>query len=241
MDKAVVIDELLRAWRRSDDPEDYARTVLADVDFGDLRLEVGGWQRVCCLRHLKRLTNVACYGDFGSLEPVAAAPSLRQLELIQNEALRDLRPLTRSRTLRTLVLTSGCEFLRDLSPLADTGIQELRLRLVRAALGSLRTVRLRTLRIRDGRISGGLEPLPAELPLRELIVDNLPGSRSLVGVERWPGLETVSIVGAPRPEEVEALARLPRLRRLIVQNVPAAERNDAVAAVLRHPPAWRCS
>jgi hypothetical protein len=34
VDESIVIDELLRAWRHSDDPEEYARTALAQVDFG---------------------------------------------------------------------------------------------------------------------------------------------------------------------------------------------------------------
>ncbi|HEY3140087.1 MAG TPA: hypothetical protein VGJ86_03110 [Acidimicrobiales bacterium] len=187
-----VIDELLRAWRRSEDPDAYARTVLADIDFGDRSLKVRGWHRVRCLQHLTRLTNVVCYGDFALLEAVAAVPHLRRLELVQNELVRDLRPHAKCGTLRTLVLTTGCRFLRDLSPLAETTVEELSLHLIAADLGTLRSDHLRRLAIRDLRLADGLHPLPADLPLRELALDNLPRSRSLVGVERWSTLEQVA-------------------------------------------------
>jgi NACHT domain len=218
-----VIDELLRAWRRSDDPEDYARTVLASVDFGQRSLEVRGWHRVRCLKHLTRLSNVVCYGDFAPLDAVAAVPRLRRLVLVQNELVRDLRPLADCPTLRILVLTAGCQFLRDLSPLAETTVEELSLHLVAADLGTLRGDRLRRLVIRDPRLADGLHPLPVDLPLRELVVDNLPRSRSLVGIDRWAGLEEVSFRGVPSAEEIEALAKLPRLRRLTVLGVGATD------------------
>jgi hypothetical protein len=231
VDEAVVIEELLRAWRRSDDPEDYARSVLAHVDFGDRRLEVRGWHRAVCLRHLPSLTNVACYGDVTPLDPLAAIPNLRRLELIQNEVLRDLGPLARCRTLRVLRLR-GCGWVRDLSPLARTTVEELALYLMRADLATLRGARLRSLSIRDPRIEAGLQVLPAELPLRELVVDNLPGSRSLLGVERWRELERLSIMGAPRPDELQALARLPGLRHLVVRRPAAAGELAPLEALL---------
>lgn len=213
-----VIDELLRAWRRSEDPDRYAATVLADVDFGDRRLEVRGWHRVRSLPHLRRLTDLVCYGDFADLTPIAAVPRLRRLELVQNEMVRDLSPLAASATLRVLRLTTGCQFLHDLSPLAHTGIVDLGLHLVEADLGTLRSEQLRRLAIRDRRIAGGLDMLPHELPLRELVIDNLPRNRNLLGVERWPTLEHVSVRGLPRPDEVAALARLPALRRLTIHD-----------------------
>lgn len=223
MGESRVIDELLRAWRRSDDPEGYARNVLADVDFGDRTLEVRGWHRVRCLPHLRRLTSVTCYGDFSGLEAVAAVPHLRRLELVQNELVRDLTPLSACRTLRVLLLTTGCQFLRDLSPLARTTVEELGLHLVTADLSTLRSPRLRRLAVRDQRLAGGLHPLPADLPLEELELDNLPRARNLVGVERWPTLAHVTVRGVPAGDEVESLARLPRLRTLTLVG-PADDR-----------------
>lgn len=78
IDQSVVIDELLRAWRLSEDPEKYATTVLADVDFGDRRLEIQRWSRVQYLRHLTKLTVVSCRGDLTPLDPLAAIPRLHR-------------------------------------------------------------------------------------------------------------------------------------------------------------------
>jgi hypothetical protein len=231
--ESLVVDELLRAWRRWDDPRSYARTVLADVDFGDRRVEVRGWRRVECLPYLKHLTDVVCYGDFGDLRPLADVRKLRRLELVQNESIRDLSPLAGSRSLRVLQLTTGCQFLRNLSPLADTTVEELVLHLVKAVdLASLRGSRLHRLVIRDRGIEAGLHALPEDLPLRELVIDNLPRYRNLQGIDRWPTLERLVIKGVPRPDEIDAIERLPALRRLDVHDVPTAE-VDAVRSVLQ--------
>jgi hypothetical protein len=122
-----VIDELLRAWRRSDDPEIYARTVLADVDFGDRRLEVRGWHRVRCLSHLRRLANVVCYGDFADPTPVAAVPALRRLEpLVSFPALRrldldDAPAHPGWSTLAASLASAGIELRRDGIPVVASG------------------------------------------------------------------------------------------------------------------------
>jgi hypothetical protein len=229
-----VIDELLRAWRRWDDPEVYAREVLADVDFGDRRLEVRSWRRIACLPHLKHLTDVACYGNFADLTPLAAIPRLRRLELVQNGLVRDLGPLVENRTLRSLYLTAGGQFLRNLSPLARTAIDELDLRMIGADLGTLTGMRLRRLVVRDHRLADGLDRLPADLPLRELVVTNLATSRNLRGVERWPELEHVSVNGMPELEELDALAKLPALAHLSVHGpevIADLARLDALPAL----------
>ncbi|HEX4704940.1 MAG TPA: NACHT domain-containing protein [Pseudonocardiaceae bacterium] len=214
---AMVIDELLSGWRQSPDPVEYARVVLAKVDFGDLRVPVRRWDRVLALKHFARLTAVRCIGDITPLDPLAEIPSLRTLELRANGVVRDLRPLAASRTLSELDLLV-CDLLRDLSPLADSAVRSLSLHQVdRADLASLRDVPLHRLRIRHPGLAGGLHPLPDTLPLRELVVDNQPGHRSLLGVERWPTLEYVSVDGAPRADEAAALISLPALRHLVVR------------------------
>src|SRR5262249_4894117 len=129
IDQSIVIDELLRAWRHSDDPENYARTVLAQVDFGDRQLQGQRWSRIQHLNYLTRLTNVSCRGELSVLDPLVAVPSLRSLELLQNPALRSLAPLTRCASLRSLHL-AGCPLLRDLSPLAATAVDTLGLHLM---------------------------------------------------------------------------------------------------------------
>jgi hypothetical protein len=223
MDQAVVIDELLRAWRQADDPEDYARTVLATVNFGGSRVDVRGWHRVRHLHHLTRLTNVRCLGDLRPLDPLAAIPNLTTLELVQNEQVRDLSPLADTRHLRDLRMTH-CPQISDLSPLARTTVERLELHfLLSAALPTLAGAPLRALTVRDRRLATGLQPLPADLPLTELTIDNTEHDRNLTGITRWPTLEQVTATGVPTAAEIAELAALPRLRMLFLYRPQPAD------------------
>jgi hypothetical protein len=222
VEESVVIDELLRAWRLSENPADYARTVLAEVDFGDRLLDVRSRRRAEQLKYLNRLTNVQFRGDLTPLDSLAAIPNLRRLSLMANEVLRDLSPLAGCQSLRTLALT-GCPLVENFAPLAGTSVEELGLhQMTRVRFGTLTGVRLRGLSVRDRMLSDGLHPLPADLPLRELAVDNRAQDRNLRGIERWPGLEAVSFFGVPGAEEVAALAALPNLRHLRVREPESA-------------------
>jgi hypothetical protein len=250
LDQSVVIDELLRAWRLSEDPERYATTVLADVDFGDRRLEIQRWSRVQYLRHLSKLTVVSCRGDLTPLDPLAAIPRLHRLELLQNTVLRSLAPLTAAPNLRVLHLAS-CPLLRDLSPLARTNVSELHLYLMNAPLRTLSGSKITRLVIRDRSLAAGLEPIPDDLPLTELVLDNRPPDRSLRGIERLPALTHVEFFGTPdreelaalrrlpmltsltahRPDAVHELVQLPELRRLTVDEIPAARYQEMLVAL----------
>lgn len=216
IDQARVIDELLRAWRQSDDPQEYAQTILAEIDFGDRPLEIRSWHRAQHLRYLTRLSRVVCRGDLTPLDPLAAIPRLQRLSLMSNDVLRDLSPLARCRSLMVLEL-AVCPLVRDLSALAGTTVEELSLHLMRADLGTLAGTGIRRLAVRDHALAGGMQALPDDLPLRELTMDNRPADRNLAGIDRWPGLERVCVSGIPRPDEVRALAGLPELRHLIIR------------------------
>jgi hypothetical protein len=256
LNESLVIDELLRAWRASDDPEGYAREVLADIDFADRDVTIRGWHRAQYLPHLVGLRNLECHGDLTPLTPVAGAPRLRRLALNQNGVLRDLSPLAGcaelvelrltgcslirdlaplagSRALRVLYL-SQCPLVRDLAPLAETSIEELSLYLMACDLGSLAGAGLTSLAIRDRRLADGMAVLPADLPLRRLRLDNLADDRNLRGVERWPELAHVTVWGVPDAEETECLRRLPRLRDVAVRGAGSAAALAAFRAALPH-------
>jgi hypothetical protein len=82
---------------------------------------------------------------------------------------------------------------------------------------------LRSLTIRERAIEAGLETLPSDLPLRELMIDNLDDRRSLRGIDRWPALVRVSIRGVPDKDDVQMLTTLPELRHLVVRQPKSAE------------------
>jgi hypothetical protein len=198
-------------------------------------ISVCRWDRVLALKHFARLTAVRCIGDITPLDPLAEIPSLRTLELRANDVVRDLRPLAASSTLDALELLM-CGWLSDLAPLAESGVRDLSLHLVdKAKLASLRDVPLVRLCVQHPGLAGGLHQLPDTLPLRELVVDNQPGNRSLLGVDRWPTLEYVSVVGGPRVDEAAALAELPALRHLVIRRAESI----ADLATVRSWPALR--
>ena len=166
------------------------------------------------------------------LDPLAAIPSLKTLELIQNTMLRSLAPLVHSPTLRVLHL-AGCPLVRDLSPLARTGVRALGLHLMNADLTTLAGGALESLSIRDRAVAGGLEPIPADLPLRELIVENRPPDRSLRGISRWPELARLALFGVPDAAELRDLTGLPRLTELALHGPDSGPAVRALRALGR--------
>jgi hypothetical protein len=229
MHQSTVVDELLRGWREFDFDESYARFLLSQVDFGDRVLEVRRWGLLPRLRHLTTLQALKLLGDVpladirDGLYPLADIHNLRNLEIVANELVQHLSPLIRCRKLHSLKI-SGYSALRDVSALAKTGIERLTLHpLGRTAnrgaidLATLSGARITYLSIHHPALGDGLTSLPADLPLAELEVTNRASQRSLVGIDRWPGLEKVSVHGTLAEAEVEALMELPRLRYLVVR------------------------
>ncbi|TNC20680.1 NACHT domain-containing protein [Amycolatopsis alkalitolerans] len=234
-DRGVVIDELLRAWRQFDHSESYARTLLSNVDFGERVLEVHRWDSLTRLRYLRKLTAVQLVGDLALTDregrrPLAEIPRLRHLEIRANEVAEDLSGLGGCAALRVLWI-SGYSRLRDLSALAGLGVEELRLHTT-GGFGELRVPQLATLAgaplrllsVRHPALERGLGVLPADLPLTELVLDGRAEYRSLQGIERFTGLEKVTVHGVPSVEEVRLLGELPALKRLVVHGAaPAAD------------------
>jgi len=232
-DQGVVIDELLRAWRVFDHSEDYARTLLSHVDFGDLVLEVHRWDVLPRLRHLRNLTAVQLIGnialtDHHGRRPLAEIANLTRLEIRSNEQARDLGGLAGCDRLRVLRI-SGYSALQDLSALTELGVEELYPHTTGGfasrrtpGLATLGGARLRLLSLRRPGLSGGIEQLPENLPVTELVLDSRPGS--LVGVRRCARLEKLTVAGIPSVDEVRELRDLPALGRLIVRGaMPVSE------------------
>lgn len=160
-----------------------------------------------------------CTGTSSSC--TARSATTCRLELMQNEVLKSLEPLAGHGSLRSLHLTQ-CPGVRDLSPLARTGVEELSLHFTPADLRTLKGARLHTLRVRHSALETGLAAIPADLPLRVPAVDNRPPGRSLLGVSRWPGLRVVECYGIPHPAELAELAELPALERLVIRQPESA-------------------
>jgi hypothetical protein len=246
--RGAVIDELLRAWRQNGYAEEYARTLLSNVDFGELVLEVHRWDVLLRLRHLRSLASVQLIGNIPlddratGLYPLAELPSLRHIEIKSNEVARDLHGLTGCTTLRSVEVSGYHNAIEDLSALAGLAVTDLRLLTGGhdgAAVPALRTLTgapLHRLHIRHPALHSGLAGpggLPHDLPLTELTVDIRLEDRNLLGIGHWPHLHTVTAYGVPRAEEVEALAELPELRHVVLHHVRDAEQVSRLRALVR--------
>jgi hypothetical protein len=217
--QSMVIDELLAGWRHAADVEDYARTVLSNVDFGDLRVPVRRYERARELRHFTKLRAVRCIGDIAPLDPLADIPHLHTLELRANSVVRDLSPLAACRTLRDLELLL-CESLRDLSALAQSTVEYLSMhRMPAVDLATLRDVPLLRLRIQHPKLDAGLHALPGAIPLRELVLDHRGRGPRLGGIGRLRTLERLVLRTPPVAEDVPELAELPMLRQIAVRGL----------------------
>jgi hypothetical protein len=224
MHQSTVVDELLRGWRAFEFSDAYAAELLSRVDFGDRVLNLHRWGMLNPLRHLTTLRAVKLIGDIAlvsdrdGLRPLAAVPKLRRLEIASNEVVRDLSPLADCAALRVLTI-SAYSRLRDLSGLDGSSVEKLRLLTIGKPgpdLGTLAGTPLRSLSLRHSALSGGLHPIPSELALTELAIHNRAEDRSLLGIERWPLLEKVTVNGVLKTEDVAALSELPELRHLVL-------------------------
>lgn len=119
------------------------------------------------LRYSPTVREVTCTGAFRNLSTLAALPALLTLTIDANPLLEDLADLRGCAKLRTLTLT-GCDALRDLSSLDETGVMFLELAQPEIRVAVLRTLGtarwLRVLRLsgppQDGTLEGLLPALP---------------------------------------------------------------------------------
>ncbi len=227
-------DELLRGWRLSGDPHLYAKSILADLDFGGGPLKISSHRLMDSLEHLERAEYVECVGD-GPLRSAGRMPRLRRLRIVQNSVLRELRFLQESQTMETLELTS-CSELVDVAALLGSPVRHLTLRMCTAVdLSGLDGVELTSLVIRSRRLAGGLHVLPTALPcLATFELENREEDRNLVGLARWPTLRVVTFRGVPAADEVSELIELPRIESvhaIVVDQAAVGQARTALAAV----------
>jgi NACHT conflict system protein/NACHT domain-containing protein len=179
------------------------------------------------LRLLASLDGLSMLGLRGGFTEEDMVTGLRRdlvthLELRDNGLLGDLSCLRRFRKLTSLVLDS-CPGIRDLSPLADTPIRELRLYSDTLwepqgidTLTSLRSLVFGTL-----AMTRSSDVLPWRAPLEEFTAPlDSPG---LTEIGAWPGLVRLGLqsIGGRQlaRDECEAIAELPHLREIVLGSV----------------------
>ncbi len=223
-----VLTQLLEAWGRLGDYEEYARDVLSQFDFSRFHVELQDWRRIQHIGHLRTITNLVLRNDVRDLGPVADLPCLRRLVLRDN-AVTSLSRLAASRSLQVVSL-ENCSSLENSSPFVDIGpvdlspLSKLKLRRLvitglrtRVDLASLAGARLLSLRLSGGALHGSPPVLPPGLQVAHL---SLTGGARRIRLAGVLGLRSVIMGWAPTDEEQAELAGLPELRRLVLWRVP---------------------
>lgn len=219
---AGVLPQLLEAWGRPGDYEEYARNVLSEIDFSRFRVELQNRRRIEHIGHLRTIANLVLRNDIPDLGPLADLPGLRRLTLRDN-TMTNLHRMAAARSLRVLVL-DRCSSLAgarpvDLSPLAGLGPRRLVAGglTTRVDLTSLTGARLFSLRLSGGALHGA-PVLPPGLQVRHLCL--LGGARR-IGLAGVRGVRSVILGWPPTDDELAELAGLPELRRLVLWRMPS--------------------
>ncbi|WP_328359540.1 NACHT domain-containing protein [Streptomyces sp. NBC_00445] len=219
--------QLVAAWSQFD-ADEYADEVLAHVDGSELFLTVREDAQLRALPRLGPRPRVRFNGphDPASLVTTLDRETLSHLVIYDNAQLRDLTPLCSLPELTYLHL-HRCPGIRDLSPLADTGLTELHLCWDGSGtqlVGLDRCNGLRHLGL-DGELPWGVTLstyLPTAAPLEFLFLSQgVVESRGLEDIGQWPTLRTLSL--GPEPGRLwrrdwAAIARLPGLIHLFLHS-----------------------
>jgi NACHT domain len=218
---AGVLPQLLEAWGRPGDYEEYARDVLSEIDFSRFCVELQNRRRIEHIGYLRTITNLVLRNDIPHLEPLTGLPRLHRLTLRDN-AMTNLRQLVGARSLQVVVL-DRCSSLSgarpvDVSPLAGLGLRRLVVQglTTRIDLTSLAGFYLVSLRLAGGALHGS-PVLPAGLQVRHLC---LIGGVRRISLADVRGIRSIILGWAPTDDELAELARLPDLRRLVLWRVP---------------------
>ncbi|MER0243802.1 NACHT domain-containing protein [Streptomyces sp. HSW2009] len=214
----AVHEALANNWERFD-AEQYVTEVLASVP-GPAYVTLVDARQLAAIRSLD-VNGISYLGDLtgAQLARLPQAPALREISLIANDAITDLRWVTAFPALKSLTLIS-CMRLRSLDGLQHTEISHLVLdnldgKLDVGALEHLPT--LHHLELATELPDRGISELPACNGLAGLWLDSIFfESADLNGLARWRKLTTLALPSEPFVEEFVEVRGLPRLTTLCV-------------------------
>ncbi|MFD7440141.1 NACHT domain-containing protein [Streptomyces sp. NPDC059909] len=210
--------QLSHAWRLFD-TEDYARAVVAGGTWEHSYLHVRTVEQLSALRHAPKARSVHLTGDHTDLTALHVLRNPRAFLFHKNAGLTDLSPLGRFPGLKGIAFDQ-CTGLTDLSPVAGPALEQLYLH----EMGpDVRLEPLREMTGLDRAVFGYAVPVRTvgELPIGPQLTELglLPGSQDvrLDGIERWPELRDLTVVGDRQGRQVAAMPSLAGLTRLRFQ------------------------
>ncbi|MEV7418099.1 NACHT domain-containing protein [Streptomyces sp. NPDC089919] len=222
--------ELDAAWG-SFDPETYAAEVLSGITAEHALLSVRTPEQLACLDRLRGFRGLRLFDAVRIPPEVATHEGLGMLYVLESPGLTDLGPLAQLSGLHHLSLQ--CPAVEDLTPLSGLPLTSLflmgsqRARLdVLAALPGLTSVGLSS----TGRF-GSVGELPGLTGLTALWLYEGTEPTFLDGLERWPGLTSLTISGNHQLAQLRARAQVPDLMFLQLVHCHGLQPDD----VLRFP------
>jgi hypothetical protein len=218
----MVMAQLIEPWGRYGDYEYYARTVLREVNFRGIPVNLQSDQRVDHIGHLTSITDLRLHGNVRDISPLAELPELENLRLGHNEQV-DLDPLARCPALRTLHLNqcssvTGAQPV-DFSPLGTLQLDELIISglLSMVDIASLAGARLGNLRLEGDGLRRELKALPRRLDVRSITLHGAPEDDVITALRAVSSLRHLGICGDPPDTDV------PTLPGVEVEIVPCLE------------------
>lgn len=221
---------LMLAWDRFD-PGLYADEVLARVDSDDFFVRVSSPEALRALSRIGPRKRLSVWGDHEPRDLVRALPAgVERLGLLDNTLLEDLGPLRELGSLRQLNLVD-CPAVRDLSALAELEVDNLLLDDLSDLSGLDRLHTLRSLSLATP-LAPGLAALPHGAPLTYLHLYERARLADLRGLSHWATLTHVGLGdGRLAPGDWAELAALPALTSLTVDARLAAGITGAAPAL----------
>ncbi|MET9376694.1 NACHT domain-containing protein [Streptomyces sp. NPDC002992] len=207
--------QVSQAWG-SFDTERFAHEVLSagagDFDY----LHVKSPDQLAALRLLPEVQGVHLTGSYGDVTALHVVRDLRRVVFNDNAALTDLSPLQRFPGLKSCGL-SMCPQLRDLTPVAQPGLETLSLYegYVGLSVEPLRDMpALSYFGLLQPLLIESLAELPIGPQLTSLALARQTRYIDLKGVEQWPLLRTLSLGGRTQLNQLLAMGAPPAIETL---------------------------
>ncbi|MFL1903995.1 NACHT domain-containing protein [Streptomyces tauricus] len=227
---ASVTARLIASWSYFGARE-YAARVLAEMT-PTAYLAVRTPEQLAELPGLRHLTRVHLVGRHGFPPELMGHEGLKYLYLDGDRGLRDLSPLALLPGLETFVIR-GCPQVRDLEPLRGLGLRGLYLHGLAQGMSLAPVAELPALKHLTLGFPAGVEhagDIPAGPGLAGLVFTEAARNISVDGLERWPGITLLAVVGEDQTEQLTRIRHPPEVRDLRIDD----HRSLDLAALVGH-------
>ncbi|MFJ3964496.1 NACHT domain-containing protein [Streptomyces sp. NPDC090036] len=207
--------ELADNWRRFR-TSDYVESVLAHAELNSTYVSVYTSEELAHLPLLAHARHISLRDGHWLPDAVINRPDLEGLTVHRDGRLTDLSPLTALQDLRYLGIYE-CPRIRDLAPLSGLPLRSLGLSRIAGgvSLEPLATLRSLTGFTLDFKADiAELADLPLPSTLQSLALFKGARHVGLVGLERWPELELLTISGERQALQLAAQQSVPALKLL---------------------------